>query len=160
MKSRLPLLPHELSVVSDEICSTAIQKKWLEDRLKLLIKEVYKMKKIHGLVTYPDLQRRWHVREVLTGECWKNQVRQRRRVKQAFPNLERGAIKHHYAQYLIIKLGELYVRLTGKRPTRGGTSSNFSKFERFAYPIYVALGIGNFRNRVREYISWRKDQGL
>jgi hypothetical protein len=94
------------------------------------------------------------------GGYWKHQGRQRRRMRRIFPVLDRGAKKYLYAEYLIKKLGELYVRVTGQRPTRGGTSSNLSQFERFAYPIHVALGIGDFRNRVRNYLAWRISQGI
>ena len=160
MKNKLPLSPDELTAVAGEICSSVVQRKRLVGSLKLLIKEVRKQKSTVGLVAYPDLRQRWQVREVVTGEYWKNQGRQRRRMRRIFPVLDRGAKKHLYAEYLIIKLGELYVRVTGQRPTRGGTSGNLSQFERLAYPLHEALGIGDFRNRVREYITWRKSQGL
>lgn len=160
MKSRLPFTQREIISTVNEICSTDIEKKWLVDRLKLLAKEVFKQKRSTGLVTYPDLRQRRQVKEVVTGEYWKHQGRQRRRMRRVFPLLHCGAKKHLYADYLMKKLGELYVRVTGKKPTRGGTSSRFSRFERFAYPMHVALGIGDFRNRVRNYIAWRKTQGL
>lgn len=160
MKSHLPLTQRELTIVAGEICSTATQRKWLVGSLKLLAKEVFKQKKTAGLVTYPDLRVRWYVREVVTGRRWKNQGRQRRKINLTFPNREQGRPKHDYASYLMIKLGEIYVRVTGQRPTRGGTSGSFSQFERFAYPIHAALGIGDFRNRVRRYLDWRKSQGL
>ena len=160
MKSRLPMTQRELIATANEICSNAIEKKWLVDSLKILTKEVFKQKKIMGLVTYPDLRLRWYVREVVTGGRWKNQGRQRRKIKLTFPNREQGRPKHDYASYLMIKLGELYVRITGQGPTRGGTSSKFSRFERFAYRVHTALGIGNFRNRVRNYLLWRQSQGL
>ncbi len=160
MKSLSPLTQRELTIVAGEICSSAIQRKWLVGSLKLLAKEVFKQKKTAGLVEYPDLRQRLHVREVVTAEYWKNQSRQRRRVRRVFPLLNRGAKKHLYADYLMKKLGEIYVRVTGQRPTRGGTSGSFSQFERFAYPIHAALGIGDFRNRVRRYLDWRKSQGL
>lgn len=160
MKSHLPLTQRELTVVASEICSTAIQRKWLVGSLKLLTKEVVKQKKTEGLVAYPDLRQRWYVREVVTGEYRKNQGRQRRRIRRIFPLRNRGAKRYLYAEYLMKKLGELYVRVTGQRPTRGGTSGSFSQFERFAYPFHAALRIGDFRNRVRRYLVWRKSQGL
>lgn len=160
MKSRLPLTRRELTVVASEICSTTSQRKWLVGSLKLLTKEVVKQKKTEGLVAYPDLRQRQYVREVVTGEYRKNQGRQRRRIRRIFPLRNRGAKRYLYAEYLMKKLGELYVRVTGQRPTRGGTSGSFSQFEQFAYPFHAALGIGDFRNRVRRYLVWRKSQGL
>ncbi len=160
MKSRFPLTQRDLVSTANEICSTAIERQWLVDSLKLLTKEVFKQKKSADLVAYPDLRQRRPVKQVVTGEYWKNQGRQRRKKRRVFPELDRGAKKHLYAEYLMKKLGELYVRATGERPKRGGTSSIFSQFERFAYPIHAALGIGDFRNRVRRYLAWRKSQGL
>ena len=156
MKNKLPISPHELNAFAGKICFSTAQRKRLVGSLKLLIKEVNKQKVLHGLVAYPDLVRRHHVRELVIGERWKRQSRQRRRFRLTFPSREQGRPQCEYADYLIKKLGELYIRSSGKRPTRGGTSSTFSKFERFAHPICEALGIGNFRNRVREYITWRK----
>lgn len=160
MKSRMPLSPHELSALAGEICSTAQQKKWVEASLKLLIREVEKQKKLHHLVLYPDLQSRRYVRQVVIGARWQNQLRQRRRINLFFPAKERGRPRLLYADYLMVKLGEIYVRATGKKPTRGGTSGAISRFERFAEPCFDSIGIPNFRNRVRAYIRWRKYQGL
>ena len=50
MKSRLPMTQRELIATANEICSNAIEKKWLVDSLKILTKEVLKQKKITGLV--------------------------------------------------------------------------------------------------------------
>lgn len=158
MKSHLPLTQRELTVVASEICSTAIQRKWLVGSLKLLTKEVVKQKKTKGLVAYPDLRQRWLAREVVIGEYWREQGRQRRKIKRTFPSRGQGRPRYDYADYLIQKLGELYVRATGKRPTRGGTEGSFSDFERFAYPFHMAIGIGNFRNRVRKYLDGRKSE--
>lgn len=81
-------------------------------------------------------------------------------MKRVFPVRDRGAPKYQYAEYLIIKLGEIYVRATGKNPTLGGAVINLSRFERFAMPILNAFEIGNFRNRIRQYLQYRKNQGL
>jgi len=160
MKSRLPLSRLELSAAAGEVCSTVRQKKWVEESLKLLIKEVWKQKNLHNFVIYPDVQSRRYVRRVVTGSRWQNQKRQRRRISLHFPTKGRGTPRLVYADYLVIKLGEIYVRAKGQKPTRGGTSGILSCFERFARPCFDSLGIPDFRNRVRAYISWRKSQGL
>ena len=160
MKSRLPLTVKELESAAGEICSSIHQKKWVVDSLKLVIKEVTKQKVMRGLVQFPSVQRHWPVRTVLLGRQRIRQSRQRRLVSRVFPVKGVGNPRHEFADYLMIKLGEIYVRATGQRPTSGGTKGSHSRFKRFAEPFFVALGIRNFRNRVRDYISWRKAHNL
>ena len=147
MHRQLPLSSSDLNIIADVICSNANQKKYVVGYLTILMKEVYVLKKIDGLVAQPDLNKQRYVKQVILGEYWKNQGRQRRRMKRVLPVRERGAPKYQYAEYLIIKLGEIYVRTTGKNPTLGGAVINLSRFERFAMPILNAFEIGNFRNR-------------
>ena len=156
MHRQLPLSPSDLNIIADVICSHANQKKQVVSYLMILMKDVYQLKKQDRLVVQPDLNKEIYVKEVLLGEYWKDQVRQRRKIKRIFPIRERGAPKNQYADYLMVKLGEVYVRTTGNKPTLGGAEINLSKFERFASPIMSAVGIGNFRNRVRQYIKFRK----
>jgi hypothetical protein len=160
MKSRLPLSVKELESAAGEICSSINQKKWVVNSLKLVMKEVAKQKVMHGLVQFPSVQSHWPVRAVLLGRQRIRQSRQRRWVSRVFPVKGVGNPKHDFAWYLMIKLGEIYVRATGQRPTSGGIKGSHSRFKRFAEPLFVALGIGNFRNRVREYIAWRKAHNL
>jgi hypothetical protein len=163
MRCRLVVPLKQIKLLVNELGISGNGRAWTIRNLIVVTKETYKQKIRHQLVVYPDLDQQLYVRRVIVGERWKTQSRQRRRIQRSFPIREPGNPKcdvPDYQEYLIIKLGEIYVRSTGLKPTRGGTSGTMSKFERFASPFFSALGIGNFRNRVREYISYRKDQGL
>jgi hypothetical protein len=156
MQSHLLLSQSELNIIADVICSNASQKKYVVGHLMILMNDVWELKKQDSLIVKSDLNNEIYVKQVAFGEYWKNQGRQRRRVKRIFPIRERGAPKYQYADYLMIKLGEIYIRTTGKNPTLGGAVINLSRFERFAMPILNAFIVGNFRNRVRRYIKLRK----
>jgi hypothetical protein len=160
MKSRLPLTVKELESAAGELCSSIDQKKWIVDSLKLVMKEVAKQKVMHDLVQFPSVQSHWPVRTVLLGRQRIRQSRQRRWVSRVFPVKGVGNPRHEFAEYLMIKLGEIYFRATCKKPTRGGTCGAYSKFERFAAPLFQSIGFGDFRNRVRKYIRLRKALGL
>jgi hypothetical protein len=160
MQRRSPLSPSELNIIADVICSDENQKKYVVGYLMILMNDVCELKKHDSLVVQPDLNKQRYIKQLVSGEYWKDQVRQRRRIKRILPIRERGAPKNQYADYLMIKLGEIYVRTTGTKPTLGGAEINLSKFERFTSPIMSAVGIGNFRNRVRQYIKFRKTQKL
>ncbi len=156
MLRRSPLSPSDLNVIADVICSNANQKKYVVGCLMILMNDVCELKKHDSLVVQPDLNKQRYIKQITFGEYWKDQVRQWRRIKRIFPIRKRGAPKYQYADYLMIKLGEIYVRTTGKKPTRGGSEVNLSKFEKFAYPIMSSFAVGNFRNRVRQYIKLRE----
>jgi hypothetical protein len=160
MRSILPLSAKDLKAAVNELNLSQQQQKWVINSLKIVLKLVLKQKKLHKLVPYPDIQNRWYVRQVVTGGYWQIQKRQRRRVTTTFPTRDRGTPKQQYADYLVKKLGEIYVRATGKKPTRGATGGSFSQFERFAIPFLVSLTIRDCRQKIRDYIKWRKTQGL
>jgi hypothetical protein len=160
MQLHFLLSQSELNIIADVICSNASQKKYVVDYLMILMNDVCELKKQDSLVVKPDLNNEIYVKQVELGEYWQNQGRQRRRIKKIFPTRKRGAPKYQYADYLMIKLGEIYVRTTGNKPTRGGTSGNLSKFERFASPLMRIFGVGDVRNRVRKYLKYRKSHGL
>jgi hypothetical protein len=160
MRSILPLSAKDLKAAVNELNLSHQQQKWVIKSLKIVLKQVLKQKKLHKLVPYPDIQNRWYVRQVVTGGYWQIQKRQRRRVTTTFPTRDSGAPKKEYADYPLKKLGEIYVRATGMKPTRGATGGSFSQFERFAIPLLVSLNIRGFRQRIRDYIKWRKTQGL
>jgi len=160
MKCRLPLTDKELESAAGEICSSIDQKKWLVSSLKLVMKQVAEQKKMHGRVYFPSIQRPQLVKTILIGEAYVCQKRQRRRIKHLFPAKGVGNPELLFADYLMIKLGELYVRITGENPTSGGIKGAHSRFKRFATPFFEAFGIGNFRNRVRRYIAWRQDHKI
>lgn len=146
----------ELKAAVDELGITHRQQQWVIKSLKIVLKEVWKQKQLHNLVPYPDFQSRWHVRQVVVGGRWDYQKRQRRRKVLTFPFRDRGSEKNHYADYLLIKLGEIYVRATGMKPTRGTTDGKLSKFERFASVLLESCNIGDVRRRIKNYIKWRK----
>ena len=158
MKSKLPLSLDELRLAVDQLALPERQKVWVIKALKIVIKEVQKQKVRHKLIVYPDLQKNYYARHVVIGSYWMQQRRQRRRINLTFPKRGDGLPKFNYAIYLIDKLGEIYIRATGKLPTRGGTSSKYSEFERFASPFFKAVGVGDFRNRVRSYLESRNAQ--
>jgi hypothetical protein len=159
MKSRLPISTSDLKAAVNKLEISNHQQQWVIKSLKLVLKEVWKQKHRQNLVPYPDFQARWYVKEIIVGGVWQYQKRQRRRKAITFPSRGSGAPKRQYAEYLMLRLGELYVRATGNSPTRGGTSGNYSKFEKFASPFFIALNIDDFRNRVRKYIKDRKSGG-
>lgn len=160
MKSRLPISASALKAAVKELEVSNHQQQWVIKSLKLVLKEVWKQKHRQNLVPYPDFQARWYVKEIIVGGVWQYQKRQRRRKAMTFPSRGRGAVKNHYADYLLIKLGEIYVRATGLKPTRGTTDGNFSRFERFASTLLANSNIGDIRLRIKNYIKWRKSHKL
>jgi len=122
-------------------------------RLQWLIQEVTDLER-NAKKVYNSKQQL--VDEVFMGQLWVQQKTQRRKVDRIFPSPSRGRPKPMWARYLIAKLGEEYLRQTGRTAKRGAAGGTLSPFERFAQPILYSFRIFDPQNIVREYCREKK----
>lgn len=122
-------------------------------RLERLINEVENLKASDGMV-YNRKGRQ--VEHVLIAESWEEQKRQRRRVKRVFPVEPSHRPKRMWPRYYIAKLGEEYIRQTGREPKRGAAGGIRSPFERFVEQMLHPLGTSDVQALVREYVREKK----
>ena len=122
-------------------------------RLGKLINEVESLRAGDGMIYN---QRGKLVHQLLIGKFWKEQGRQRRQVKRKFPLKPTHRPKRMWPRYYIAKLGEEYIRQTGREPKRGAAGGFRSPFERFAEQMLHPLGTSNVQGLVREYLNEKK----
>jgi len=122
-------------------------------RLQRLINEVETLKASDGMVCNRKGEL---VEHVLIGEKWKEQKRQRRRVKRLFPVEPNHRPKRMWPRYYIAKLGEEYIRQTGREPKRGAAGGFRSPFERFVEQMLRPLEVSDAQGLVREYVREKK----
>ena len=124
-------------------------------RLERLIKEVESLKDSDGMV-YNKSGRL--VKSVLVGEKWKDQKRQWRRMRREFPLAPKHRPKRMWPRYYVAKLGEEYLRQTGRLPKRGLAGGLLSPFERFVDAMIRPLDVKDIQGLVREYLQEKTTQ--
>ncbi len=119
-------------------------------RLERLVNEVESLRASYGMVYNRGGKL---VQRLLIGERWKDQGRQRRRVKREFPLEPTHRPKRMWPRYYVAELGREYTRQTGREPKRGASGGSLSPFERFVEPLLRPLGIRDVQGLVREYVE-------
>lgn len=130
------------------LLSTAIRLERLINEVEVLKQDAKSVYNARGHLT----------KSIIVGEFWEDQGRQRRRIKRIFPSSSEGRPRLMWPRYLIAKLGEEYIRHTGRIPKRGAAGGPFSPFERFAHPLLFNFRLFDTQGLVREYVAERQKQ--